>query len=294
MGASFIVLIAVIAASLVSFSITRMATPSASGLQTHEKNESAFEHVLRTGILRCGYYVFPPVTQRDPNTRALSGFSVDMMDQMVKNAGLKVEWTEETDFGNWLAGLKAGRFDAFCTPMWPDVSMAREVSFTRSMFYAGLSAYARGDDHRFDNNIAAINDPNVTIVAGEGTAMVYLAQTNFPKAKLQLLPQNAPGGSMAENVVTKKADILFWDKNGVHDFLKSNPGSLRSVDPAHPIRVMPFELTVNADETKLRDLLDVGLQSLEDTDYTNMLLKKWEREPGDFYRIQKPYMLQEK
>lgn len=86
---------------------------------------------------------FPPVTYRDPNTKALSGLSVDMMEHIARDAGLKVEWTEETDFGNWIAGMTAGRFDAFCTPMWPDTAMARQVLFTRPMFYAGIFVYAQ-------------------------------------------------------------------------------------------------------------------------------------------------------
>jgi ABC-type amino acid transport substrate-binding protein len=253
--------------------------------------ETALERVLRTGVLRCGYYVFPPETLRDPNTRALSGLAVDIMERIAKNASIKIEWTEEVDFGNWMAGLKAGRFDAMCTPMWPEPALAREVLFTRPMNYSGIYAYARYDDHRFDGNLAAVNDPSITVAAIEGTPQLTLAQDHFPKARLLPLPQNAPGASTVENVVTKKADVFLWDDNGVHDFLASNPNSVHNIDPGHPLKVMPFELVTNMGESALRDFLDVGLQSLEDTGVTNTLLDKWERMPGNFYRMAKPYVL---
>jgi ABC-type amino acid transport substrate-binding protein len=255
------------------------------------KQESAFERVMRTGILRCAYYVFPPATFRDPNTRALSGLSVDMIERIALNASLKIEWTEEINFGSWQPGLKAKRFDAVCTPMWPDPAHAREALFTRPMFYAGINVYARSDDHRFDNNLAAINDPRVTVAVQESEPSVTMAQDNFPKAKTLAMPQNAPAGSSAQSVLSCKADVFFWDENGIHEFSKANPGVLRNVAPGHPVKVMPFELMTGLGEDALRDFLDIGLQGLEDAGITNRLLDKWEAAPGIFYRMAKPYVL---
>lgn len=253
--------------------------------------ETALERVLRTGVLRCGYYVFPPVTYRDPNTRALSGLSVDMMEAIGKAANLKIDWAEEIDFGTWMAGLKARRFDAICTPMWPEPSMAREALFTRSMCYSGINVYARADDHRFDNNIGAVNNPDVTIVLLEGNPETLIAQDVFPKAKTLVLPAMTPKGLIIESVVTNKADVFLWDESGIQDFVKANPGKIHSVDPAHPVKVMPFELMTNIGDSTLRDFLDVGLQSLEDRGITRLLLDKWERMPGNFYRMDKPYVV---
>ncbi|MDD5586291.1 MAG: transporter substrate-binding domain-containing protein [Alphaproteobacteria bacterium] len=253
--------------------------------------ESAFARVKRTGVLRCAYYVFPPATYRDPNTKALSGLSVDMMERIAKDGSLKIEWTEEINFGSWQPGLMAKRFDAVCTPMWPDAAHAREALFTRPMFYAGINVYARAGDHRFDNNLAAINDPGVTIAVGESEPTVTMAQDHFPKAKVLALPQNAAAGSAAQSVLARKADVFFWDENGIREFFKANPGTLHNVDPNHPVKVMPFELMVGLGEDDLRDFLDIGLQALEDAGITNQLLDKWEAAPGIFYHMAKPYVL---
>lgn len=252
-------------------------------------SESAFGRVMQTGVLRCGYYVYPPATMRDPQSGQLSGLSVDMMEAIAHNTGLRIEWTEETDFGNWHPGLAARRYDAMCTPMWPDSSLARVALFTRPMFYASINLYGRADDHRFDNNLSAANDPAVTIVAYENDATTTLTKSLFPKANLDSLPANTPAGLAAENVVMKKADLVMWDANGAFEFQKNRPGRLRNVDPHHPIKVMPFELLTAIDEPRLRDFLDVALQELEDTGVTARLLDRWEQVPGSFYRMARPY-----
>ena len=261
---------------------------------TSAAKEDALARVMRTGILRCAYYVFAPFTTRDPNTGTLSGLSIDMMEHISENSSLKIEWVEQIDFANWTPGLKSKRYDAICTPMWPEITSAREVLFTRPMFYAGINVYARGDDHRFDNNLDAINNPDVTIAVIEGNATAFIAHNVFPKAKTLESPENSAGGISTENVVTKKADIFFWDENGVHDFLKTNPGGIHNVAPGHPVKTMPFELVVDTGEERLRDFLDATLQSLDDTGYTNMLLNKWELNPGDFYRMAKPFVIDAK
>ncbi|MDX2027345.1 MAG: transporter substrate-binding domain-containing protein [Alphaproteobacteria bacterium] len=286
----FLFLAVVVLAVTAAFTAIK-AFSAASLPRPNVQRETALDRVKRTGVLRCGYYVFPPVTMRESSGRTLSGLSIDMMEKIGTSAGLKIEWTEEVDFGTWPLGLKAGRFDAVCTPIWPDISLAREAAFTRPMFYAGINAYVRGDDHRFDNNLAAINNPNVTLSVIEGNATYYLAHANFRNARIQALPQNSPGGAPAENVITRKADIFFWDDNGAYDFLKSRPGSIRNVAPGRPIKVMPFELATDAGEGELRDFLDVALQNLEDSGATNLLLQKWERVPGSYYPLAKPYMV---
>ncbi|MDD3182556.1 MAG: transporter substrate-binding domain-containing protein [Alphaproteobacteria bacterium] len=280
----------VVLAAVTAFGVSQYAGRGSTSPVSGVKKETAFERVMRTGTLRCGYYVFAPTTLRDPNTGALSGLSVDMMDEIGKNSGLKIEWTEETDFGNWHTGLAAGRFDAMCTPMWPDSHLARIVLFTRPMLFASINAYARFDDHRFDGNLAAINNPSVTIISYENNPAERIAKHFFPKAKIMTLPANSPGGLGAENVKLNKADIVLWDANGVFEFSKNNPQTIRNVDPSHPLKVMPFELLTRIDDPQLRDFLDVSLQELENSGVTNQLIDKWEQTPGSFFRVSQPYI----
>ena len=117
-----------------------------------DAKETAFDRVMRTGVIRCGYYVFPPVTYRDPNTGTLSGFTVDMMNEIGKRAGLKIEWSEEYSWSGWTEALRANRFDVACTPNWPDTPTARVVAYNIPMFYSGLFPVVMAENSRFKTN----------------------------------------------------------------------------------------------------------------------------------------------
>ncbi|MGD9650282.1 MAG: substrate-binding periplasmic protein [Dongiaceae bacterium] len=276
-------LIAVIVSLLVYNFLPRSASDVAA------KKETAFERVMRTGVLRCGYYVFPPVTKRDPNTNELSGFAVDLMERISKITSLKIEWAEEIGFGNWTVGLQNGRFDAICTPLWPDGGKAREAFFTRPLFYSAAAAYVRFDDHRFDNDLSKLNDPNVTMVIMDGNVLNALIEEYFPKVKTFSLPANTDYGTLVQNVTTGKADVVLADLNGAMELMRHNPNSIRNPDPTRPIKLMPFEIAVARGEVELQQLLDVAVQDQLNLGVVDRLLTKWEQFPGSFYRVAQPF-----
>jgi ABC-type amino acid transport substrate-binding protein len=63
-----------------------------------EGKESAFDRILRTQTIRCGYVVYPPSIIKDPNTGRLSGIFYDITEKMGERLNLKIEWTEEVVF----------------------------------------------------------------------------------------------------------------------------------------------------------------------------------------------------
>jgi polar amino acid transport system substrate-binding protein len=251
--------------------------------------EAAFDRVMRTGILRCGYYVFPPMVVRDPNTNSFSGLSIDMLNAIGEKTGLKIEWTEEISFGTWPAALEAGRFDAVCDPLWPDMALGRQAIFTRPFFYGGLSPVVSATDTRFDGDYTKLNDPSVTIVAIDGNIQLFLAKEVFPKAHLLVVPANTDAATLAMNVIDHKADAVIWDRNAVLNFNAANASKLKMLDPGHPIKVEPFALPVDRKEFGLREFLDNAIADQLATGTIDRLLTKWETEPGMFLRTAEPY-----
>lgn len=250
-----------------------------------ETRETAFDRVMRTGVIRCGYYVFPPITYKDVNTGAMSGFSVDMMNRLAERAGLKVEWTEEVTFGNWVPAMQSNRFDMVCTPMWPELTQARAVLFTHSLFYSGMSPAVRSDDARFTEatRTADFNKPEFTILTQEGNATDVIARTAFPAAKFYALAPEAGTVSYYQDLINKKADMALTDRNGMHEFNKSGQGQIRLIDVAHPVKVQSFPMVVNRGETELRDFLDLAVDEMNYSGEIDRILRKWESEPGLTY-----------
>src|ERR1039458_10684502 len=72
---------------------------------------SAKDRVLKRGVIRAGYAIYPPASFKDPNTGKISGICVDVLEEAAKNLGLKVEWTEEVPWGTMIEGLQNERYD---------------------------------------------------------------------------------------------------------------------------------------------------------------------------------------
>ncbi|MDP9196435.1 MAG: transporter substrate-binding domain-containing protein [Pseudomonadota bacterium] len=256
-----------------------------------DQKEPVFDRIIRTGMLRCGYYVFPPFIYRDPNTDRLSGFTVDMMEEVGKRAGLKTEWMEEHSWSGWTEALKAGRFDVTCAPMWPDIPASRAVAWSTPMFYSAIFPVVRTDDTRFQgDSLEQFNKKGVTLSAPEGDALVSLTQAWFPEATLHLLPQGTDTGSFGLQLATRKADALLWDDNGVYQFNKSSETKIRPVARSTPVKIQAFSLAVDRNEMVLKAFLDDIIRDLLNDGTMDRLMRKWEPEPGKTWlRVASPY-----
>src|SRR4051812_48435106 len=104
------IFLTIVIAALVSFGTYKLTSDHDHAI----RKETAYERILRTGTLRCGYGIWPPVMlMKDANTGKISGVLVDITKEMAKALNLKVEWIEETGWAEWAEALKAHRFDVF-------------------------------------------------------------------------------------------------------------------------------------------------------------------------------------
>lgn len=274
---------------LISFLILLVSFPVLAA-----EKESAFERILRTGVIRCGYYVFPPVTYRDPNTGELRGFSVDYMNRIAERAALKVEWVAEVTWANWIPEIQAGRFDVACTPMWPELTMLKAVTFTTPIFFAGLYPLVRNDDERFLNaGIDRLNQPDVTIITQEGNATDAVARAIFPNAKYHVLPATASGGEYYQALTAKKGDATLTDPNGLWLYEEQNGKHFKFIDENNPVKLQSSPMAVARKETELLTFLNQAIHEMDYSGETDRLLRKWETEPGKMYlRVASPVKVQ--
>lgn len=271
--------------ALTAFGVMKFAATTAAV----EKKETAFERVMRTGTLRCGYYNFAPIFTINPNTKEPTGFAVDLMKTIEKRTGLKVEWTEEITFGNWIPAILANKFDTVCTPLWADASYARAVHFTQPMFFADIAPLIRMDETRFSQDSSIFNDPSITIAVQESHLSQELAETQFPKAKKLSSPSNADYGTVLENVIRHKADVTFWSRAGFKGYEKNNEGKLRVLDLNKPLKVIPVEMPVLRGETAFLAFLDDVLEDIILSGAMGELIDKWAVPKGTWFKCTPPY-----
>lgn len=240
--------------------------------------ESAFDRIVKSKTIRCGYFTWPPYITKDANTGKLSGINYDVMNAIGRNLGLKVEWVSEIGVGDVVAALESGKIDATCASVWPNPARAQNLTLSVPTFYSIAYAFVRMDDMRFDGNFSKANDKNVKVSVIEGDITQDLAQEKLPDASFVALPQTASGSEILLQLVTKKADIVLVDEGIVNDFMKTNPGTLRRVEGVPPARVFGEHLAVARGELLLKNMLDGSISQLVNDGVIEQLTRKYAAE----------------
>lgn len=263
------VLISVILSVVVSYALLKPQQPAAT-VTAEVKAQSVYDRVTKSKTLRCGWTSFPPLQFKDSNTGEMKGLYVEMTEQLARDHDWKVIWTEEVAATDAVAALNANRVDMMCGPYVPVAQRTQWSYFSIPHFFAPFRAYVRIDDTRFDASRATMNSPDTRISILEGEITSILARTLFPKAKVTELSA-AQGMTMAlQNVVTKKADIIFSDPFTFGMFDQSNPGTLRQVK-GEDIGFFSANYMIKMGEDDFKWVIDSGLHELLNRGYIEKL-----------------------
>ncbi|MFA6279251.1 MAG: transporter substrate-binding domain-containing protein [Bdellovibrionales bacterium] len=271
----------VLLSAAVAFGVVKVAGPAA---QTAPIKETRLEQIKRTGVLRCGYMIWPPIINRDPNTGKMSGMNVDLFEEIGRQLGVKVEWTMEMSTAHAFADLDSNRYDIGCITYFITPARAREALFMNPILYHPYYLFARADDTRFDNNYAAANDPSVTFSTLDGEFSSIGATEHFPQAKQIALPQNASGSDLFLNVADKKADLVVTEPMTFASFNTHNPNKLKQVT-GEPVGIMPVSFPLPAKEYDLKEALDATTLYLRGTKWFDALLDRYENPEMKFLRL---------
>ncbi|NTU77313.1 MAG: amino acid ABC transporter substrate-binding protein [Alphaproteobacteria bacterium] len=288
MNKTFSLLASAIIAAVVAWGVGHFGAKGTVGQQGAAK-ESAFDRVLRTGTLRCGYADWPPyVFVKDPTTGKISGILPDVTEAIAQKLHLKVEWTENTGWGSYIESFHANRIDAFCAGLWRSAERGRYVGYVQPIFYSAVYPYVRIDDHRFDDDLSVINAPSVRISAQDGEQSDLIAKLHFPKATPVSVPQLGQISDILVNVAMRKADVVLTESSFANGYIKANPGTLRRAQEK-PFEFFPTSLGVEIHETQLRDMLDTALIELQNQGLVEGIIAKYSNDPTAFLRVAKPY-----
>ena len=252
------------------------------------EKESAFNRVMRTNTLRCGYVALPPQFIIDPKTGQFSGVSYDVVTEIAKRLHLKVEWTEQVNFATVGEGIKSGRYDAFCLTgyRWPN--LARVFDYTDPVFYSTTNAYVRKNDHRFDRDLKTINDDKVTVATIDGEASEAIRNDDFPRAKIYSMPQDTAISMLLEAVDSGKADVALANPLMVMPYLQAKPDTIRRIEGHNPIRAYAHALAFGKGEQEMASTFNVALEEMLNSGVIDQILDRYEKIPHSFVRVKSP------
>ncbi|MDD5586302.1 MAG: transporter substrate-binding domain-containing protein [Alphaproteobacteria bacterium] len=279
------ILLSALLASGLTYSLGGMRHPT-----QESAKETAFDRVMRTRTLNCGYVVYEPMVTKDPNTGVIGGIFPDVIESIAKRMDLKVNWAEEVNWTTYMQGLKTNRYDIICTPVWGMPFEAAELEIIGPILYSPIGVWVRTDDHRFDEDVTRANAPDITIAGVDGSYASDVARLDFTKAKLLSKPATAEYSDNLVDVITKKADITFVEVWFAKNFTANNPGKLRNVRQSKPFRVFPNYFGVGKGESKLQTTLQIVLNEMLNNGEIERIISKYEKYPNSFYRVLKPYV----
>lgn len=271
-----------------------LLSPIVPSLAATQSTDSTFDKVMDSGVLKCGYYVFPPLTIRDPNTNQMSGVFVDIMNSIAEKAHIKIEWSEEVTFGSWGVALQSKRIDAVCTSPWPDLPMARVALFTDPLFFSGMYPFVRENDERFKGKITLdrFNNKDVIYLSQEGNLSYNLGKQLFPNAQSYVLGPEADTSLFASSIVSKKADVALSDSNLVNQWNKNNQDKIKLLTDLPPVKAQQYPLAVQKGDYALLHFLNLAIHEMQYDGEMDRILRKWEPEPGKSYlRVNPAYQV---
>ncbi|MGE3770261.1 MAG: substrate-binding periplasmic protein [Bdellovibrionales bacterium] len=250
--------------------------------------ETAFERIMRTKTLRCGYAVIGLGVIKDPNTGTLSGTVHDIVEEAGKALGLKIEWAEEMPFGGAIEGLKAARYDVICAPLYARPNMMPHAEMSEPYYAVPVNAYVRTGDKRFTSR-DIVNQPEIKISYQDGTIPAFVKQNDFPQAGGLTLP-DMDYSDILMGVSSGKADITFVEPAVAEGFMANNPGTLEVATAISPLYVFPVVLAVNKGEYSLNTMLSWTIRYMRANGQLDAIIRKYEKYPGMFMPITQEYV----
>ena len=141
--------------------------------------DSAYDRVMATKTLTCGYMIYDPYLTKDMKTNKVGGLIVDYMDQIAARQGFKIDWAADVNVDQIITNLNYGRIDAFCVPTTPDDNWAKLAEFVADVGAWPYYAYVRADNTLTRDQL---NTARVVLVEGYNSTITtteHLPQANF-------------------------------------------------------------------------------------------------------------------
>jgi ABC-type amino acid transport substrate-binding protein len=283
------IIIAMICAAVVSYATVKIVVPqSMPAAKAETKKESAYDRIMRTGVIRCGVYVWPPYIEKDANTGELRGFTKDILTRIIGLLDLKPQFIE-LQVGMQKQDLESGKVDAICGDGPWYASSIKYISYTNGYSLTPVYAYKRKGDDRI-TTLAQLNSKDVKFVGLDGDLSFDLAKSFYPNAQLQTLASTVDPSQLLLNVVTKKADVTITEPVGAKKFMDSNPDTIERVSDK-PLAVFKGGFSVAKNETQLLETLNNAIEVAIDTGIIDQELDKYDPDrkmmlrPKTYYEV---------
>ena len=254
---------------------SRIESPSATSAAFGQSNRVVgLVDRINKGELHAGYGVYPPYSQEDPNTKKVSGFSVELIEEIGRQLGVKVVW-HRINWNTMAADLKRGEFDVIADPIFLTIPRAKEFEFSIPYaYFADEIAVVRRDEQRVQK-FEDLGKPGLKIVVGKGFAAKSLLRARFPKANIVSILTGSDLLQLYNEVITGRADIAVNDGADAERFTKEHPTQVKALFLDNPPAFTPAGFVLRQGDYAGANFLTVSLRNLEGTGVVKALADRY-------------------
>lgn len=240
-----------------------------------KKQDGVLQRIEATGELQVGYGVYPPYTQEDPNTKKVSGYSVEIVEHIAKELSVKVVW-HRLNWNTMSADLKRGEFDVIADPIFQTIPRAREFAFSEPYtYFADGIAVVRINENRF-NTFDSLDQKGVVINVGLGRASEALVRSHFTKATIAPITASNDDLQTFQDVLAGRADVAVADLPNAKRIIKEHPDKLKALFMDHPPAYMPAGFALRTSDTEGAEFFTVCIRNLRSTGIMSGIAKKYD------------------
>ena len=197
--------------------------------------------------------VYPPFTYRDPESKQLTGFDIEVTKAIAEEAGWDVEFVE-APFDSLFPALDSDRIDVIANQV--TITPEREARYLFSTPYT----YSRGVI------VTAADTDDITTLADlKGRTAAQTASSNWAQvarqagAKVKYVQDFGPG---VELLIQGRVDAIVNDNIAVLDYLATSGTDEVKIAGTAGDEVLEQALTFRRSDPELRDEADAALATL--------------------------------
>ena len=147
---------------------------------------SRLQEILSTGTLKVGTTGdWNPMTMKDPASNSYKGYDIDMMTELAKDLGVKVQFVA-TDWKTLVSGVLANKYDITGSASI-SMSRAKVAGYSPSYFSLATVPLTLVKNLNRFRDWNDLDKPNVTVAATLGTTQEQQVKKFFPNAKKKII-----------------------------------------------------------------------------------------------------------
>jgi ABC-type amino acid transport substrate-binding protein len=273
--------IAVVALAVAAITLFRSDPKNGNADSPDPENGSSFisegllERIDETGVLHAGYGVYPPYTQEDPNTQAVSGFSVDIINHIASELKCEVVW-HRLNWNTMSADLKRGEYDVIADPIFQTIPRGREFAFTEPYaYFADGIAVVMASDTRF-TDFKDIDRQGITVAVGQGWASEVLVRSQFTRASIVPIQTTTDLLQVFNEVIAGRADVAIADAADAIRFVQEHSKDVKALFLDNPPAFMPAGFALRPNDSRGAEFLTICLRNIRATGVLEGIANKYE------------------